>query len=139
VKRRQGEFTLWEHGKISILCGDFFSLVKSDLGVIDTVYDRAALTALPEDIRGLYVAHLRQITPETVKMFLLTAEDADEITTQGQVFGVDEEIEALYSAAFKIDLAHVESVLELDPVSPEQAPERTEYKVYRLSALSGAA
>jgi thiopurine S-methyltransferase len=60
VRTQMGKFALWKHGKISILCGDFFSLTKSDLGSIDMVYDRAALTALPEDIRRLYVAHDRR-------------------------------------------------------------------------------
>src|SRR5665811_341557 len=59
ARRQVGKFTLWKHGRLSILCGDYFSLTKGDLGHIDTVYDRAALTALPEDIRLLYVAHLR--------------------------------------------------------------------------------
>jgi thiopurine S-methyltransferase len=44
----------------------------AELGQIDTVYDRAALTALPEEIRKLYVSHLRLIVPETAKVFLLS-------------------------------------------------------------------
>jgi thiopurine S-methyltransferase len=135
ARRRAGKFTLWQHGRLSILCGDYFSLTKEDLGQIDTVYDRAALTALPEDIRGLYVAHLSMILPETTKVFLLTTEDAEEIETPGQAFGVAEEIKTLFSEGFEIDLAHVESVFEVDPVSPDQPPERTEYKVYRLSTI----
>jgi thiopurine S-methyltransferase len=53
TRRKAGKFTRWEHGRISLLCGDYFSLAASDLGEIDAVYDRAALTALPEDLRGL--------------------------------------------------------------------------------------
>lgn len=83
-KRKMGEFTLWEAGAIGILCGDYFSLNKSDLGAIDTVYDRAALTALPEDTRRLYVAHLKRIVPQTAEVFLLTIEDAEEDETLKQ-------------------------------------------------------
>jgi thiopurine S-methyltransferase len=137
VRRQVGKFTLWEHGRLSILCGDYFSLTKGDLGQIDTVYDRAALTALPEDIRLLYVAHLKLIVQETTNVFLLTTEDAEEKETPSQAFGVSEEIKTLYSEGFDIDLTHVESVFEVDPESPEQPPERTEYKVYRLSTKSG--
>ena len=43
VRRKVGNFTLWEHGKLSILCGDYFSLTQRDLGRIDAVYDRAGL------------------------------------------------------------------------------------------------
>ncbi len=136
TRRQVGKFTLWEHGKLSILCGDYFSLTMGDLGQIDTVYDRAALTALPEDIRLLYVAHLRLIVQETTNVFLLTTEDAEEKETPSQAFGVSEEIKTLYSEDFEINLAHVESVFEVDPESPDTPPERTEYKVYRLSTRS---
>jgi thiopurine S-methyltransferase len=133
TRRKVGKFVLWQHGRLSILCGDYFSLTIADLGRIDTVYDRAALTALPEDIRGLYIAHLRLIVPETITVFLLTTEDAEETETPSQVFGIAEEINILYSEGFDIDLAHVESIFEADPESPNQPPGRTEYKVYRLT------
>lgn len=47
-KTRLGNFTVWRHGRISIFCGDIFLLKSASLGLIDAVYDRAALTALPE-------------------------------------------------------------------------------------------
>jgi len=134
ARRQFGKFTLWQHGRISILCGDYFSLTMADLGQIDTVYDRAALTALPEDIRRPYVAQLRMIVPETAKIFLLTTEDAEEKDSPSQAFGIAEEIKTLYSKDFEIDLTHVESLFEVDPESPDHPPERTEYKVYRLFA-----
>lgn len=136
-KCRVGGFTLWRHGRISILCGDYFALNKTDLGRIDTVYDRAALTALPEELRGQYVAQLQNIVPETATVFLLTTEDAAEDETLAQALGVDEEVKALYSTCFDIDLAHVESVFEADPEAPDAAPRRTEYKVYRISGRMG--
>ncbi|TAL45367.1 MAG: thiopurine S-methyltransferase [Methylovulum sp.] len=133
VRQQRGKFTLWRHGRFSILCGDYFSLTRSDLGQVDTVYDRAALTALPEDIRRRYVVQLKLIVPETAQVFLLTTEDAEEKESSGQAFGVAEEIKTLYSEAYEIALTHVESVFEIDPESPDHLPERTEYKVYRLS------
>lgn len=136
ILRRHGKFVLWQHGRISILCGDYFALSQADLGVIDTVYDRAALTALPDDIRCLYVAHLREIVPATSEVFLLTIEDADENEPRSQALGVGAEIKALYEEDFEINLAHVESVFELDPDEPDRPPARAEYKVYRLSNRS---
>jgi thiopurine S-methyltransferase len=132
-KRRMGEFTLWQHGRISILCGDYFALQASDLGPVDTVYDRAALTALPEDIRVPYVAQLGRLAPASASILLLTTEDAEVDETLDHALGVSEEIKALYSEAYVIDLAHVESVFEADPESPDNPPVRVEYKVYRLS------
>ncbi len=134
VKRRLGQFTLWHYGKLTILCGDYFALTKADLGLFDTVYDRAALTALPENIRSLYVAQLKQLVPKSAKIFLLTIEDAAENATLNQAIAVDEEIKNLYSTGFEIDLAYVESVFEPDPDFPNQPSKRAEYKVYRLSS-----
>jgi thiopurine S-methyltransferase len=138
AKRRSGKFTLWKHGRITILCGDYFALKKKDLGIIDTVYDRAALTALPEDIRRLYVAHLRDIVVDSTEVFLLTTEDAEENESLSQALGVGEEIKTLYAENFDIDLAHVESAFEADPESPSQELQRVEYKLYRLSSLANA-
>lgn len=130
IRRQVGKFTLWKHKRLSILCGDYFSLTENDLGRIDTVYDRAALTALPEDIRQRYVVHLRKIVAQTAQVFLLTMEDAEEKESTNHVA---EEIKELYSGNFDIDLAHVESVFELDQDSSNQAMERAELKLYRLS------
>lgn len=137
-RRRVGQFTLWQHGRISILCGDYFALKPTDLGEIDTVYDRAALTALPEDIRRQYVSHLRKIVPETSQIFLLTTEDAAENETLSESLEVGEEIKVLYSQNFRIDLTHIESIFELDPDKPDRPAERAEYKLYRLSNRSAA-
>jgi thiopurine S-methyltransferase len=133
LKQEAGQFTLWSHGRISILCGDFFALTKLDLGKFSTVYDRAALTALPENIRTLYVTHLSSLVPDGAKVFLLTIEDASENATMSQANGVDEEIKKLYSVGFEIDLAYVESKYEPDLELPDQALKRAEYKVYRLT------
>jgi thiopurine S-methyltransferase len=136
VKHRVGKFTLWRDGRITILCGDYFSMVKADLGEIDTVYDRAALTALPEDIRSLYITQLRVIVSATTNLFLLTTEDAEEDEPLSQALGVADEITSLYSKEFVINLAHVESLFEQDAESPNQPPIRVDYKVYRLTGRS---
>ncbi len=133
VKRRVGKFVLWRSGKLSILCGDYFALTPADVGLFDTVYDRAALTALPETIRGLYVAHLQRLMPKIVQVFLLTIEDAADTADLSAAMGIDTEINTLYSAEFAITLAYVESVFEDNSAAPEQ-PTRAEYKVYRLTS-----
>ncbi|OQK15510.1 thiopurine S-methyltransferase [Methyloprofundus sedimenti] len=133
VKQRVGKFTLWKHGKLSILCGDYFSLTPLELGVFDAVYDLAALTALPEDIRQRYIVQLRLIVPETAIIFLLTTEDAEENQTLSQALGVDEEINNLYSENFDIELVCVESVFESAPDLLQQTAKRVEYKVYQVS------
>ncbi|TBU98803.1 thiopurine S-methyltransferase [Stutzerimonas kirkiae] len=135
-KHRQGRFTLWRHGRIAILCGDYFALAAADLGPVDSVYDRAALTALPPTVRARYVAQLRRIVPDSAGVFLLTLEDAEEGASLQQAQGVDGELAALYRADFEIALTHVHSLFETDPQSG--APCRVEYKLYQLSGKAPA-
>jgi thiopurine S-methyltransferase len=134
TQQQVGAFTLWRAGSIGILCGDYFALTQDELGMIDTVYDRSALTALPEEIRGVYVAQLGRLVSDTVVVFLLTVEDAAEGATMQQANGVDEEIARLYTSEFDIALTYVESVFEADPESSSLPDIRAEYKVYRLTS-----
>jgi len=132
-RRRVGEFTLWAHGRISIFCGDFFLLSAADLGDIAAVFDRASLTALPDEIRGAYLEHLRKIVPAACKMLLLTTEEPDDGETDGQPFAVADEITGLYARAFDIELSHVESFFEPDPDPAIKDAVRVEQKVYLLT------
>jgi thiopurine S-methyltransferase len=136
VRTRVGAFDRWQSGKLSILCGDYFSLTKEDVGQVDAVYDRASLTALAESIRGQYVAQLRLLVPDACKLFLLTIEDADDGESEAQELAPADEINALYSIDFDAALMHVESVCESDPASADQASLRTTHKVYRLRPKS---
>lgn len=133
ARRKVGSFTLWEHGRIAILCGDFFRLAAADLGDIAAVFDRASLTALPDDLRAAYLAHLRKIVPAACKMLLLTTEEPEEGETHGQPFAVAEEIAGLYADTFDIELRHVESVFEADPDPAIGQAVRVEQKVYLLT------
>jgi thiopurine S-methyltransferase len=131
-QRKAGQFILLQSDNTSILCGDYFAASSDDLGHIDVVYDRAALTALPEEIRRLYVAHLKEMLHPACKVFLLTVEDADEGETREVTLGASAEITALYSKEFEIELAHVESVLEPAAYHVDGIAKYSEHKVYRL-------
>jgi len=131
IKRKIGDFTVWENETISIFCGNYFSLSQENLGIIDIVYDRASLTALPEILRESYVEHLKLILPNETELFLLTTEDAEENETLKTSLGIAEEISALFSVNFDIYLTYVESVYEED-ISPNKDLIRAEYKLYQL-------
>lgn len=133
IQRQSGAFSLWQYQNISILCGDYFALNASDLGAVDVVYDRAALTALSGAVRQRYIEHLRRIVPQSASVFLLTIEDAAEGDSLQQALGIDQELECLCAPHYQVELTHVESLLETNTEAPEQAPCRVEYKVYRLS------
>jgi len=111
VKRKRGKITSHECGRIKLWCGDFFRLQPDDLGPIDVVYDRAALTALPEVLRAPYVAQLRHLVKPGCSVFLVTVAEFDPDTPRpdsGDLRAVDEEVRTLYAAHFNIDMAHRE-------------------------------
>jgi len=125
-KTRKGNFTCWQSGPIVIWCGDFFSIHKNRLGRIDGVFDRAALTALPEAVREPYISHLRALIDDDVEVMLLTVEDVTK--ESGQTAGhIDSEITSLYREYFDIRLTYTERE---NAVAEEFY---TDTKVYRMS------
>ena len=101
--RDAGRHRLYVGDAIEVFCGDFFALDAQRLGKVDGVYDRASLVALPPELRASYAEHLRElVTPGTV-VFLQTLEYAQE-EMKGPPFSVGEdELRALYAAAFDLE------------------------------------
>ncbi len=110
---KQANFTSYRQQKVEILVGDFFDLSQALLSGFSGIYDRAALIALPKEIRGNYIAHLRQIVPKA-KMLLITL-DYDQQIMSGPPFSVDEnEVNELFSFA-NIKLLHRRDIIEQEP------------------------
>jgi len=57
-----GDLTLHQAEHLDVFVGDIFKLDATLLGNIDAVYDRAALVALPADMRKAYAAHILAIS-----------------------------------------------------------------------------
>src|SRR5450432_4203968 len=57
-----GEVKHYSATDIDIFVGDIFDLTRKILGSIDAVFDRAALVALPENMRIRYTKHVTDIT-----------------------------------------------------------------------------
>ncbi len=92
---------------IDIFVGDIFELSAGLLGQIDVVYDRAALVALPEDVRKRYTAHLMKITGHAPQ--LLVTYEYDQRLMEGPPFSVsNEEVGRHYKASY--DLSLMESI-----------------------------
>lgn len=90
-----GPITRYSTERIDIFVGDIFDLDDATLGPIDAVYDRAALVALPANIRVRYAAHMTDITARTRQLLISFEYDAS--TVSGPPFPVDgTEIAALY-------------------------------------------
>jgi thiopurine S-methyltransferase len=101
-EREDGAFQIVEGAGITLLGGDFFALDNAHTLKVAAVYDRAALIALPEEMRARYVDHLLSLLGPQVPMLLLTFEyPAHEI--DGPPFSVDEEqVRALYAGRRKV-------------------------------------
>ena len=59
VLDQHGPFVRYRAGSLVFLAGDYFAATSELLGPIDTVYDRAALIALPPASRPRYLDHTR--------------------------------------------------------------------------------
>lgn len=57
-----GKLERYSATNIDIFVGDIFDLSNDLLGSVDAIYDRAALVALPLEMRHRYTAHLMQMT-----------------------------------------------------------------------------
>ena len=103
-----GDFLVLEGGGITLLSGDFFALGREHTANVSAVYDRAALIALPEEMRARYVDQLLSIVAPEVPMLLLTFEyPAHEI--DGPPFSVNEkQVRALYEG--RREVTRLESV-----------------------------
>lgn len=71
-RRELGSFVELRHGGVAILVGDFFAATPELLGHFDAAYDRAAMIALPEDLRARYVAHLPTLLTPKGRVLLIT-------------------------------------------------------------------
>ena len=86
---------------VDIFVGDIFDLDDAVLGPVDAVYDRAALVALPDDMRARYVAHLPRLTRMAPQ--LLITFDYDQSLMAGPPFSVPaDEVQAHYQATFTV-------------------------------------
>lgn len=99
-------------------------LALADLDVVGALDDGAVLSALPEEIRGADLAHLRELLASDCKMLPWTTEPPEEGETPEQALAGAEEIQQRCGADFQIDLAQVEGHLEtaVDAFAPRIEP-----------------
>lgn len=95
--------TRYSHDNIDIYVGDFFALTQSQLGHVDAVYDRAAIVALPEDVRPNYCRHLMVIT-SCAKQLVINYQ-YDQTVINGPPFSVsNDELQQHYEGTFSMQL-----------------------------------
>jgi thiopurine S-methyltransferase len=108
--RRVGEMDHYSAPAIDIFGGDIFALSQKILGPVDAIYDRAALVALPEEMRFRYSAHLMEITGRTRQ--LLVVYEYDQSLMNGPPFSVaSEEVQRHYRDLYRVTLLESNAIL----------------------------
>lgn len=100
---RVSEVDRYSAVNIDIFVGDIFDLSRKMLGLVDAIYDRAALVALPEAMRNRYTAHLTEITDKAPQ--LLICYEYDQRLMEGPPFSIsNEEVSQHYSDSYDLTL-----------------------------------
>lgn len=103
-KASTSDFGIYHAGPFTLFCGDVFGLTADVLKGTSAAYDRAALVALPPDMRPRYAKLLAQIVPQSALIFLISL-DYPEHEISGPPFAVSHrEIERLFGSTFEISL-----------------------------------
>lgn len=107
----RGAFVRFRAEAIELWCGDFFALAAADVEQCHLFYDRAALIALPLEMRQRYAAHLRAILPQVCRGLLVTLDYPQE-QMNGPPFAVPaEQVQAFYAEGWDARLLAKEDVL----------------------------
>lgn len=101
--KQLGEVTHFSASNIDMFVGDIFNLSPTMLGTVDAVYDRAALVALPEEMRKRYTAHLMALTNNAAQ--LLICFEYDQALHAGPPFSIcANEVKQHYQASYDLTL-----------------------------------
>lgn len=130
--RQQGAFTVYEAGPVTIWCGDFFALGAADVADCVGIYDRAAIIALPSEMREAYAQHLSRILPQGCKGLLITL-DYEQSEMKGPPFSVpDAEVQRLLGPAWALAIIEQPDILGQSWKFLKGGATRLVERVYRL-------
>ena len=102
-------------GPFELLEGDALELGPAILGPVGAAYDRAALVALPPDLRGRYAASLARLLPAGAPVLLVAFEYPQEMKG-GPPFSVEAaEVRALFEPAFAVEEVERLDILAASP------------------------
>jgi thiopurine S-methyltransferase len=118
--------------EIEVLCGDVFALTPAQVAGVGAVYDRAALVALPPELRERYAAHLTAVLPARIPRLVITSE-YDQALMSGPPFSVSSaEVERLFGETHRITELGVFDALPESPGMRQRGLTELIERVYRL-------
>jgi thiopurine S-methyltransferase len=125
-------FQSYRHGDIEILCGDYFELTPDLFTDVRAVFDRAALIAMPLEMRAAYVEKIGELLLPGTRILLVTMEYPDN-QMQGPPFSVPEEnVRELYNKNFSISVLQENDILAREPRFRERGLTSMVEKIYLL-------
>lgn len=121
---------------IELICGDAFALDAEALADCDAVYDRAALIALPPELRQRYIGELYAQLPIGCRGLLITLEYPQQ-QKAGPPFSVEEaEVRALYGRDWTLSVLERSDILASQPGFVAEGVTSLHTVAYRLQRRS---
>ncbi len=119
-------------GRIELIEGDAFALDAATLAGCDAVYDRAAIIALPPDLRQRYAESVYARLPHGCRGLMITLE-YPQAEKDGPPFSVREsEVRALLTPDWRVDVAERRDILAAQPSFSRQGVSALDTVVYAL-------
>jgi thiopurine S-methyltransferase len=119
---------------MELWCGDFLKLQKQWLPPVDAIYDKAAIIALPKEMRTRYAGSLQALMQPHTQV-LINCFEYKQNEMPGPPFAVFEnELQSLFGENFHIKMLHVHSLFdELTNFHPRGLKSYLDEKLYHLS------
>lgn len=104
-----GNLVRYHAENIDIYVGDIFEISTKVIGCIDAIYDRAALVALPFEIRKRYGAHIQVITNTAPQLLICFEYEQQQI--DGPPFSIEQhELTQHYGDSYNLNFIEAVSV-----------------------------
>ncbi|WP_165311156.1 thiopurine S-methyltransferase [Vibrio ziniensis] len=125
-----GHHELYQFDELSIYTGDYFT---APVGTYDIVYDRAALIALPEEMRKEYVERLKSLLNPGGRILLVTL-DYEQHEMAGPPFSVPQvEVEELF-AEFRVERLYQDTANAQHPKRAKKGLSRFSEEVWLIKS-----
>ena len=127
-----GAWQCYQLDQLTIYAGDFFTLGREQLGPLAAVYDRAALVALPPEMRSDYAAQLLGLLPCGAELLTISY-DYLQPQMAGPPFSVPEaDLRRLFEPRCSVQKLHSEAVLGMHRKMQAAGLRQLSEEVYRL-------
>ena len=129
---QHGPFRRHASGPFEILEGDAFLATAELLGPVRAAYDRAALVAMPPELRPLYVESFASLLPPGSKALLIAFEYPQALKAGPPFAVLREEVEWLYGPHFEVQELERIDIIGESPKFAEAGVEALFEVAYRL-------